>query len=173
MTNQSEFPLDQALLGFLMQGPAHGYALHDRADEELGRIWYMGMSNVYSTLKQLEKEGRVESHLDDESYPPRRVYSLTGSGREQFLAWVREPVPAVRDMRVEFLAKLYFFHTLQLEGVDGLLEGQKAACRARLRELEEGAGEPGDAFERAVHAFRCRRIETTLRWLETVERTWS
>jgi DNA-binding PadR family transcriptional regulator len=173
MTSQSEFPLDQALLGFLMQGPAHGYALHDRADEELGRIWYMGMSNVYGTLKQLEKDGHVEATLEDEGYPPRKVYTITPSGRGRFLAWVREPVPAVRDMRVEFLAKLYFFHALELEGLGALLTGQKMACLGRLNELEKGAVDGGDVFDEAVYAFRRRRIEATLAWLETVERAWT
>ena len=173
MTTQSEFPLDQALLGFLMQGPAHGYLLHDRADEELGRIWYMGMSNVYGTLKQLEKAGHVESTLDDEGYPPRKVYAITPAGRSRFFAWVREPVPAIRDMRVEFLAKLYFFRTLKLDGRGELLEAQKGVCRERLDRLGRRAASRQDPFERMVDAFRRRRIEAALDWLELVEREWA
>jgi DNA-binding PadR family transcriptional regulator len=173
MTNESAFPLDQALLGFLMQGPAHGYALHERAEEELGRIWYMGKSNVYGTLKQLQQAGHVESTLDDASYPPRKVYTITTEGCASFDAWVREPVPAIRDMRVEFLAKLYFFQTLELDGVGVLLEGQKRSCRERLHQLGLEAGGMRDAFERAVNGFRQRRIEATLDWLESVERAWA
>jgi DNA-binding PadR family transcriptional regulator len=172
MKGQSGFPLEQALLGFLMQGPAHGYALHERADEELGRIWYMGMSNVYGTLRDLEESGRVEWSLDDESYPPRKVYSITPEGRSSFRAWVREPVPAIRDMRVEFLAKLYFFHTLQLTGLDALVEAQEEACRRRLAELEV-AEAAADTFERTVNQFRRLRIEATLEWLELVEQGWT
>ena len=77
MSSQSPFPLEQALLGFLMQNPAHGYALHRRAEEELGSIWYMGISNVYGSLKDLEGRGEVESTRDDESYPPRKVYAMS------------------------------------------------------------------------------------------------
>lgn len=165
--------MDQALLGFLMQGPAHGYALHERAEEELGRIWYMGMSNVYGTLKQLEQAGHVESSLDDDSYPPRKVYDITADGRARFLAWVREPVPAIRDMRVEFLAKLYFFHTLKLRHIADLLKAQRAVCRERLDELERSPGDGEDRFERVVKAFRRRRIEATLDWLRGVEREWA
>jgi DNA-binding PadR family transcriptional regulator len=173
MTSQAEFPLDQALLGFLMQGPVHGYALHERAQEELGRIWYMGMSNVYGTLKELDEAGYVACTLDDESYPPRKVYSITPRGRSRFLAWVREPVAAIRDMRVEFLAKLYFFHTLQLHDVGALLEGQERACRERLEALERDAERTEDPFERVVNAFRRQRIESTLGWLHRVEREWA
>ena len=174
MASGSPFPLDKALLGFLMQGPAHGYALHQRAESDLGRIWYMGMSNVYGTLKDLERAGHVEATLDEESYPPRKVYAVTAAGREAFLAWVREVVPAVRDMRVEFLAKLYFFHTLDLEGVEQLLSAQQAVCRERLEELEGRAAEGSeDVFERVVSDFRRRRIRASLAWLHACEDAWA
>ncbi len=174
MRSQSSFPLDKALLGFLMQGPAHGYALHQRAEEELGRIWYMGMSNVYGTLKDLEAAGQVESSLDEESYPPRKVYAITPAGRKSFSVWLREAVPAVRDMRVEFLAKLYFFRTLNLKGVERLLEAQRAVCRERLEQLERRATDGAeDPFERLVSDFRRRRIETSIAWLRSCERLWT
>lgn len=173
MAAESGFPLDQALLGFLLQGATHGYALHERAEKDLGRIWTMGMSNVYGTLKQLEDAGYVDLTVDDESYPPRKVYSITSGGRQRFLGWVREPVPAMRDMRVEFLAKLYFFHTLNLDGMSALLEAQRQACRERLDELEKGAQGGEDSFERLVYDFRRRRIEATLDWLRTVEDEWA
>jgi DNA-binding PadR family transcriptional regulator len=133
----------------------------------------MGISNVYGTLKQLERAGHVECVLDDESYPPRKVYTITPDGRRSFLAWTREPVPAIRDMRVEFLAKLYFFHTLRLDGVSALLEAQRQACRERLEQLDQGAAGAGDSFERIVREFRRRRIEASLDWLGMVEREWA
>lgn len=170
MSPQSGFPMHQALLGFLMQGPAHGYALHDRAQDELGRIWYMGMSNVYGTLKDLESSGHVQSALDDESYPPRKVYSITTEGRETFLAWVRAPVPAMRDLRVEFLSKLYFFHTLDLNDLPDVLEAQREACQERLSELGGRASKPIDGFDRVVTGFRRRRIEACLDWLAEAEK---
>lgn len=172
MSSQSGFPLDKAVLGFLMQGPAHGYALHERAEEELGRIWYMGMSNVYATLKDLERAGSVDATLDDESYPPRKVYAITSQGKSAFLSWVREPVLAMRDMRVEFLAKLYFFLGLGLDGLGALLEAQASVCRGRLDELHEEAEASRDSFEQLVTEFRRRRIEASLAWLSVVREGW-
>ncbi len=165
--------MERALLGFLMEGPAHGYALHQRADEALGRIWYMGMSNVYGTLKGLEDSGQVEADLDESSYPPRKVYAITPVGRDGFLGWVREPVPAVRDIRVEFLAKLYFFDRLGLEGVASLLGAQRALCQDRLEELERRAAEiADDRFDRVVSDFRRWRIRSTIEWLRDWETRW-
>jgi DNA-binding PadR family transcriptional regulator len=167
MSCPSSFALEQVLLGFLMQEPAHGYVLHRRAEEELGRVWYIGMSNVYGTLKDLEETGQVESSHEEGSYPPRKVYRITVGGRRSFMAWVREPVSAVRDMRVELLAKLYFFHTLGLEGVEALLDAQAAWCRKRLRQLEQRTAlETQDEFEHLVSDFRRHRIQATLDWLQ-------
>lgn len=173
MTAPASFPMDRALLGFLMQGAAHGYALHQRAEEELGRIWYMGMSNVYATLKELEGAGHLEVALDEEAYPPRKVYAITPAGRASFLAWIREPVDAVRDMRVEFLAKLYFFHALELEGALSLLRAQRALCRDRLNELEHmSTDRPDDLFDRLVSEFRRRRLRSSIEWLRACEKEW-
>ena len=47
MSRRQRLPMEQALLGFLLEGPKHGYDLHQRVEEELGQIWYMGISNVY------------------------------------------------------------------------------------------------------------------------------
>ncbi len=173
MSYPSSFPMERALLGFLMEGPAHGYALHQRADEALGRVWYMGMSNVYGTLKDLEESGHVEAVLDESSYPPRKVYTITAVGRDGFLAWVREPVAAVRDIRVEFLAKLYFFDRLELEGAPSFLRAQRALCQDRLEELERRAAETtDDRFDRVVSDFRRWRIRSTVEWLREWETRW-
>jgi DNA-binding PadR family transcriptional regulator len=131
------------------------------------------MSNVYGTLKDLEEARLVESSLDEGSYPPRKVYAITSEGRESFLAWVGESVPAIRDMRVEFLAKLYFFHTLGLKGASDLLEAQRVVCQEQLGELEERAdGSSNDAFERLVTDFRRRRIQASIDWLRACEEVW-
>ena len=168
MNGRRRLPLEQALLGLLMEGPMHGYDLHQRVEEELGIVWYMGISNVYGALKRLEQAGRVEATLSpQESRPPRKVYRITPSGEQSFLDWVRQPIPTMRDMRVEFLAKLYFFHTLDLEGVGELVTAQEAVCRGRVEWLERSAAQcdPQD-FNRLVYDFRRRQIEAILDWLQ-------
>lgn len=152
-----------------MQGPLHGYDLHRRAEDELGRVWRIGISNLYSALKRLEQEGHVQSTLTpQENHPPRKVYQITPAGQESFLAWVRQPVPTVRAMRVEFLAKLYFLRALGLEGAEALLAAQEEFCRERLARLERSATqcEP-QAFDRLVFDFRRRQIEAIVAWLQT------
>ena len=159
--------MEWALLGFLIEEPMHGYDLHQRVKEGLGRVWYMGRSNVYSGLKRLEDEGRVEATLEAQGgRPPRKVYEVTPKGEESFLTWVRAPVSSMQDMRVEFLAKLYFFHRLGLDRVGDLIGGQESACQKRIDRLERHAERrEGQDFDRMVFDFRRRQIEAILDWL--------
>jgi len=168
MSDHKRLPMEQALLGLLRPGPLHGYDLHRRVEEELGWIWYMGLSNVYSALKRLEQAGLVASTLNaQENRPPRKVYRITSAGEKSFLDWVRRPAPTIRDMRVEFPAKLYFFRVLGLDGVEELLVAQGAICRERVAQLEQRMLQcsPHD-FDRLVFDFRRRQIEAILAWLD-------
>ena len=168
MIARKRLPLEQALLGLLMQGPLHGYDLHRRAKEELGRIWSMGISNIYGALKQLEEAGRVESTLSpQDNRPTRKIYRITRAGRKSFRDWARQPAPTIRRLRVEFLAKLYFLHTLGMKGMDELITAQETVCQERIAQIEHSAAErdPQD-FNRLVFDFRHRQIKAILSWLK-------
>lgn len=168
MSQRPRLPLEQALLGLLMKGSMHGYDLHRRTKSELGRIWYMGMSNVYNALKRLEQSGYVESTLTpQEGHPPRKVYRITRAGRQAFRDWVRQPAPNMRRLRVELLAKLYFLRTLGLKGAEKLIADQQAICRERIARLEDSTTscEPDD-FDRLVFDFRRRQVVSIMEWLE-------
>lgn len=166
MSNK-RLPLEQALLGFLMKGPMHGYDLHRRAKDELGRIWRMGISNIYGALKQLEEVEHVESTLSlQDNRPTRKIYRITQAGRKSFRAWVRQPAPNMQRLRVEFLAKLYFLHTLGLKGIEELITAQESVCQERIAQLERSATEgTSQDFDRLVFDFRHRQIEAILDWL--------
>jgi DNA-binding PadR family transcriptional regulator len=150
----------------------HGYDLHRRAQDELGHIWHMGISNIYGALKQLKKVGHVESTLTpQDTRPPRKVYRITRSGRKSFRNWVKQPVPSIRRLRVEFLAKLYFLHTLGLKGAEELIAAQEVICQERIAGIEQALAEcdPQD-FSRLVFDFRHRQIKAILNWLKACRR---
>lgn len=174
MSERRRLSMEQVLLGFLMGGAAHGYELHGRVAEDLGRIWTMGVSNIYGALKRLEQAGQVESTLTpQENRPPRKVYRITPAGRSSFLDWIERPVPNIRDMRVEFPAKLYFFHALGLEGARELIVAQEAVCRERIERLERRVARCGPRdFDRLVFDFRRRQIEAILAWLKHCGEEW-
>jgi PadR family transcriptional regulator AphA len=166
--SRRRLPLEQALLGFLMQGPMHGYDLHESVEEELSEVWYMGMSNIYGALKRLERSGYVEFTLiPQEGRPSRKVYQITPAGKQSFLDWLRQPVSSMREVRVEFLAKLYFFCVLGADGVNDLVAAQETVCQERVEQLEQSAVQCSpDDFKRLVFDFRRRQIEAIVDWLQ-------
>ena len=65
------------LLAALLNGPAHGYELMRRLEEQAGGRWRPSPGSVYPLLQLLEDEGLVQGR--DEN--GRKVYELTESGR--------------------------------------------------------------------------------------------
>jgi hypothetical protein len=74
-------------------------------------------------------------------------------------------------MRVELLAKLYFFRALRLEGTEAFLDAQESFCQERLEQLRRRVARgPHDEFAQLVSDFRRHRIQATLDWLRTLVR---
>jgi DNA-binding PadR family transcriptional regulator len=156
-----------ALLGLLMSHPKHGYELYQDFSRELGCVWEIGQSQLYAQLKQLERAELVTVQVEPQpNRPPRKIYHLTSDGREIFLAWVRQPTPYLRHIRMEFLARLYFFRQLSLPGLNQLVAEQKAVCRAQVEVFDHAAAEAKDDFHRLVLEFRQGQLEAVIRWLD-------
>jgi len=155
------------LLGLLMLGPRHGYQLYQEFGRELGRVWQIGLSQLYAQLKQLEEAGLVEVQVEPQpNRPARKVYHLTAEGREVFLDWVGQPTPYLRHMRVDLLARLYFFRYLSLPGLAELVAQQEAVCQAQIERFDRLAAETDDDFRRLVLEFRRGQLEAATRWLD-------
>jgi PadR family transcriptional regulator PadR len=82
--------LEPALLLLLWGNPTHGYSLIDQLSE-------FGLADtdpsvVYRSLRDMEEKGWLASAWDEEQTqgPPRRVYRLTGQGREVLGWWVQD-----------------------------------------------------------------------------------
>jgi PadR family transcriptional regulator len=91
------------LLLLLAESPAHGYELLDRLRPfgfELN-----DPAGVYKSLRQMEQEGLVTSEWELSSRgPARRVYSLTGDGRDLLEAWAFT-LEQSRDILGQFLGR--------------------------------------------------------------------
>jgi DNA-binding PadR family transcriptional regulator len=156
-----------ALLGLLMTEPKHGYELYQEFSRELGRVWEIGQSQLYAQLKQLEEAGLVSVQTEPQpSRPPRKVYQLTPQGQAAFEEWVHQPTPYLRTIRVEFLARLYFFRRLSLPGLEQLVAEQVAVCQAQVARFERLEAEAEDSFRRCVLEFRRGQLEAVIHWLD-------
>ncbi|MBC7098781.1 PadR family transcriptional regulator [Candidatus Bipolaricaulota bacterium] len=162
-------PVEYAVLGALLSGPAHGYELKRRLNSGLGPIWHIAQSQLYSVLARLERDGLVEGHLEPKgARPPRRVFSLTPAGERAFWEWATSPVRHARDVRIELLAKLYFLRRHAPDRVPELLSAQ-AERLTRLRDrLSQRKALPTDdpVLAWLTLNFRLTLLSALLSWLE-------
>jgi PadR family transcriptional regulator PadR len=64
----------------LTEGPSYGVKLHERIEKKIPGN-KLDRPFLYRTLNRLEREGKVNLHLDDsQSGPVRKYYSLTERG---------------------------------------------------------------------------------------------
>lgn len=159
---------ENALLGFLCQGPAHGYdlSLHFADGGDLAVVGRLGKSQLYSLLNALEAQGLAEPSLQEgEGGPARRVFRITEEGRDRLGRWLQQPVASIRGLRVEFLLKLYFLSYLGRPGVEDLLDAQRGVLAQRLREVQEER-EAGSGVTPWVFGLQESLLHAGLRWLD-------
>jgi DNA-binding PadR family transcriptional regulator len=162
------FPVGPVVLGYLLaNGETHGYELLAHLHEDLGRIWRVSPSQLYSTLAILERRGLILGTKEpQENRPPRIRYSLTETGKEEFWKWVLSPVPRLRLLRSHLLPKIFFLLKLAPERVPELLNAQKETLLSLKIQIEKE--KPTDEFQKILKEFRLLQLEAGLRWIAEV-----
>jgi DNA-binding PadR family transcriptional regulator len=174
-------PAEHAILGLLDldDGPGHGYDLarHFADGQPLANVLRLEPGMLYHHLKKLERHGWVESSLEQQATrPARQVYQLTDEGRAELRRWLSEPVLHTREIRIEFLIKLYFARRSDPALAASLIAGQLNACRQweaalieRLDELEGStAPAPDREFARIVLELRIEQTRAAVAWLRAI-----
>jgi len=164
---------DEALLGLIAARVRHGYQIVEcfRNPTQLGNVWSLSTSQIYAVLKRLETQEMISGYaVESADAPTRTEYALTEQGTERFEAWLNEPEPraAARQVRVEFLSRLYIARLLNRSTIE-IVRRQKAACRQRLaaRTLARDAAAPG--VGRLALDLEVAQLEIILDWLDRCE----
>ncbi|MBX7237285.1 MAG: PadR family transcriptional regulator [Caldilineales bacterium] len=169
----SAFGIEHALLGFVHERPVHGYELYQQlsAPSGLWQVWRLKQSHLYALLARLVEQGYLTATVQvQETRPSRKVYTLTDDGRVAFQQWLQDPVGHGRQMRFEFLAKLYWAYRQAPEAALALIDKQYEVCQFWSASLSDGmesasGGQGAPYFSYAVHQFRVNQIESFLGWL--------
>ncbi len=167
--------MELALLGFLLQGPQHGYQLHQMISDpdELGLIWHLKQSQLYALLNKLELDECVASTLQNQDpHPPRKVFELTEAGRRIFFDWLTSPVTAPRLVRQEFFAKLYFSKRENKDTVQKLVEVQRVVCQNWVEDFKlKLADSEQVSFSWAMYQYRLGQVQAFQNWLDSYGKT--
>lgn len=178
--DQRELPAEHALLGLLSLagGTAHGYDLarQFRRDQPLGEVIRLEPAMLYKHLKKLARLGWLTMTTEDQApRPPRQICHLTASGEAELRRWLGEPVARTREIRLEFLVKLYFAMHLAPELALQLATEQRAVMLQLANSLAEqraalnvpANASPGDDlfFQDLVLDLRLRQTHAAAKWL--------
>ncbi|MGW7368453.1 PadR family transcriptional regulator [Streptomyces sp. NPDC054841] len=163
--------LELTILGFLNEQPLHGYELKERIRGLSGHVRPVSDGALYPALTRLVKAGKLAERTEaGTSAAPRRILSLTGTGRAALLERLRHPKDADITDGQRFFTLLAFLGQLPDR------REQAAVLRRRLAFLETPAsffyrdGEPVRA-EEADDIFR-RGMLRIARATGTEEKRW-
>ena len=158
--------IDYLLLGALMRGPKHGYEIMQFLEQNFDQAWYVSTSQLYTVLKRVERKKWVVSQVEaQETRPAKRVFDLSPAGRARFLGWLREPVRHIRDMRIEFIGKLFFSDYLDREEITRLIAAQQEILTDARGSLIRKLARETSPFKRLVLSSKLNTVETWLNWL--------
>jgi PadR family transcriptional regulator, regulatory protein AphA len=163
------------LLGILEKQPMHGYDLHKEvaALQGISLIWSVKQSQLYALLDKLETQGLLNSTLvPGEAHPQRKEFKLSSAGHDALHTWMQTPVSHTRDMRQEFLARLYFAKRTGKAPALHLIRAQAEVCQGWLVSLQHQADELEDdlTFEQWIFEFRISQVQAVMNWLDRCER---
>ena len=129
--------LTYALLGFLTYQNASGYDLKQLMDVSTSNFWHAKQSQIYTTLKKMENDELVLSHIEpQESRPNRRVYEITEAGRADLKNWTAQPITQIESRKEKLLLKLFFSAQLDPQRILTELRLQKNLHQTQLEKYQ-------------------------------------
>ncbi len=166
MPERGLLPGEHVVLGLLGLRPMHGYEMARLfAQEDLVTVCPVEQSLLYTYLRNLEDRALVrweERRVGNR--PPRKLYELTPAGQQELDAWLREPVGRIREIRLDFLLKLYFLHQTDPAAERGLIARQIAVCEGYARTLRKSL-DSHEGFPLLVARSKLSAAIATLDWL--------
>ena len=170
---------EYALLGLLARtdsGEIHGYDLARLfGDGVLGQIVRLEPGMLYHYLKKLAKAGLIASRVERQSgRPDRQVHRITPEGEAALRAWIAAPVRSTREIRLEFLLKLYLARQIDPDQARRLVADQRRVMRSRVERLARQVAtaqpnSPDNLFGETVLRLRLSQTEAALAWLDSLD----
>jgi DNA-binding PadR family transcriptional regulator len=136
-------PAEFAVLGLLRRKPAYGYELQRSLSGStgLGLVCPVEPAMIYAILKSLSGLELIDGEWDNSTYPPKAVYTITGEGELRFQTWLRRAVGRMREVRLDFMVKLFFLLEEEPESAKDLVEQQLEVCDTYARDIQERMAE--------------------------------
>ena len=173
--------MKQAILGFLIDQPMHGYELKCALSPALPREQRVNDGILYPLLKRMEAEGLISGRVERRANArERRVYHPTAAGRRAFREWLEGGVDEEDEVAYDFLlghpflSKCLFFGKLSPARAARKFEAQLGESIAKLenfRRIRKGMVRRGvDPYRVAVLDLGIAQQRERVRWLKQMVR---
>ncbi|MBY4273449.1 PadR family transcriptional regulator [Rhodococcus fascians] len=162
--------LELAILGFLFEGPLHGYELKRRVSQLTGYAKPVSDGTLYPAIKRLNRSGLLERRSEPGAGPARYVLTITDEGRDELTSRLRDPQDNDLSDFSRFAVVLTFLSLVPS------VEEQHAVLRRRLQFLEQPAsffydGDRAVKAEEVTDIYR-RGLLLVARETSRAERAW-
>jgi DNA-binding PadR family transcriptional regulator len=158
-----------ALLGLLEGSSRHGYDLKRSYDRRFGEVKPIRFGQVYRTLSQLERDGRVEVvGVEAGSGPERKRYAITPGGVTELDTWLGEPEEP-RPHRQSVLFTKVVVALLSGRSAKHFLDVQRALHLETMKALTTARRRAGTAQDAVLADFQLFHLEADLRWIDHTE----
>jgi DNA-binding PadR family transcriptional regulator len=160
-----------AILGLVAEQPRHGYEIEQVIEARGMRAWTeIGFSSIYYLLNKLEKEGLIESQLQqpEGKGPARKVYCVTQAGREAHLTGIFESLSTPQQTKSSFLLGLSNFPVLSTEQALEALYKYQTQLEDRLEGFLARAETqmPIPPFVEAMFSYSQTLVEAEINWVK-------
>lgn len=163
-----------AVLGMLLQKPQSGYEIRQFMINSTDYFWQESDASIYPMLKILETEGKVTAQSEFVGKRERKIFEITQTGKDEFLAWMTKPAEK-ENSRNELLLKFFLGASVPKEEVvkqlflrkQNLQETKKKYKSIEADVLSKVANEyPHKFFWLMALQYGVVHADTELRWLD-------
>jgi DNA-binding PadR family transcriptional regulator len=123
------------VLGMVALGARSGYEIKRAVELSIRFFWTISQAQIYPSLKRLESAGLVHGRAEPRGNRPRRVYTVTATGRRALRQWLRRSEPMPFELRDIGLVKLFFADALDAEAALELVHAVRARSATRVADL--------------------------------------
>lgn len=127
--------MDYMILGLLLLCKRTIYQLRERIDKGMNLMYSSSMGSIQAAIKKLLHCGYIEYEKLIEHGRHKKVYNITESGKQHFLAWVNGPIEE-QQHRCPELVKIYFFGFSDKGGREAAIQNYLSFLKEQYRILE-------------------------------------
>jgi DNA-binding PadR family transcriptional regulator len=127
------------VLGFLKEGPMHGYQLYHEIEKRNMEAWaQVNLASIYNTLDRLRKATMVEARKEKPGrMPEREVFQITCKGKQRLATLVEEAITDDRMPENNFCVGVYFLFGLSKKKALECIDVKRKQMRELAKHLEK------------------------------------